>query len=201
MSPAKTRRTQAERSATTQIALLDATIDCLVELGFEGTSTPEVCRRAGVSRGAQLHHYPTKAELLVAAVEHLCDRRHGEFRKLVKARRSRKQRLDTAFDQLWKIYSGPTLTAWIELTVAARTDPVLQEHMSRLSKQLEKEAEITLRKLFGIADDVPAKASVRMVLSLLDGLAFRRILQDDRSARQALKVFRSLVEPWLGHGT
>jgi len=195
------RRSQAERSARTQTALLEATINCLVELGFEGTSTPEVCRRAGVSRGAQLHHYPTKAELLIAAVEHLCERRHGEFRKLVKTRRTRRKRLDTAFDQLWKLYSGPALSAWIELAVAARTDPVLQKHMSRLSKHLEEEAEITLRTLFGIADDVPAKASVRMVLSLLDGLAFRRILQDDRSARQALAVFRSLVEPWLGHGT
>ncbi|MFP6686165.1 MAG: TetR/AcrR family transcriptional regulator [Polyangiaceae bacterium] len=195
-----TRRSQAERSATTQAALLDATIECLVELGFEGTSTPEICRRAGVSRGAQLHHFPTKAELLVAAVEHLCERRHAEFRALVEARDSPSQRLDAAFDELWKLYSGPTLSAWIELTVAARTDPVLKQHMGGVSRRVEEEAEITLRKLFGIADDVPAKASVRMVLSLLDGLAFRRILQDDASARKSLDVFRTLVEPWLGHG-
>lgn len=194
-----TRRSQAERSASTQTALLDATISCLVELGFEGTSTPEICRRANVSRGAQLHHFPTKAELLVAAVEHLCERRHAEFRQLVEARKSRKKRLDAAFDQLWKIYAGPTMSAWIELSVAARTDPALQEHMSAVSRRIEEEAEVTLRKLFGIADEVPAKASVRMVLSLLDGLAFRRILQDDASARKSLKVFRTLVEPWLGN--
>jgi AcrR family transcriptional regulator len=195
-----TRRSQAERSASTQAALLDATIECLVELGFEGTSTPEVCRRAGVSRGAQLHHFPTKAELLVAAVEHLCERRHKEFRQLVAASASPSRRLDAAFDELWKLYSGPTLSAWIELAVAARTDPVLRQHMRGVSQRVEEEAEVTLRKLFGIADDVPAKASVRMVLSLLDGLAFRRILQDDDSARASLRVFRTLVEPWLGHG-
>ncbi len=180
---------------------MEATVDCLVERGFEGTSTPEICRRAGVSRGAQLHHYPTKAELLVAAVEFLCDRRHAEFRQLVEATASTTERLDAAFEKLWKIYSGPTLSAWMELTVASRTDPVLQKQMRRVSLRLEAEAEVTLRKFFGIAEHVPAKASVRMVLSLLDGLAFRRILQDDASARKALHVFRVLVEPWLGRGS
>ena len=179
---------------------MEATIGCLAERGFAGTSTPEICRRAGVSRGAQLHHYPTKAELLVAAVEHLCDRRHAEFRKLVAASGTGSERLDAAFEKLWKIYSGPTLSAWMELTVASRTDPVLNEHMRRVSLRLEDEAEVTLRKFFGIADNVPAKASVRMVLSLLDGLAFRTILQDEASARKALDVFRVLVEPWLGRG-
>ena len=194
------RRSQAQRSATTQAALLNATIDCLVERGFEGTSTPEICRRAEVSRGAQLHHFPTKVDLLVGAVEHLCDLRHSEFRTLVQQGTTKSERIDAAFEQLWKIYSSDTLTAWIELTVGARTDPVLKAHMCRVSLRLEEEAEVTLRELFGIADDVPAQAAVRMVLSLLDGLAFRTMLQDEAAARKALKVFRVLVEPYLGEG-
>src|SRR6185369_6387055 len=73
------RRTQAERSATTRARLLDATIACLHDLGYAGTSTPEIARRAGLSRGAQLHHFPTKAELVTSAVEHLFLRRRDEF--------------------------------------------------------------------------------------------------------------------------
>ena len=76
-------RTKAERSAATRVRLLDATIDCLIELGWSGTSTTEVVRRAGVSRGAQVHHYPTKEDLVLAAVEHLCTRRMGEYREAV----------------------------------------------------------------------------------------------------------------------
>ena len=167
------RRTQAERSASTQELLLKATVECLVERGFEGTSTTEICRRAGVSRGAQLHHYPTKADLLVAAVEHLCDRRHAEFRHLLKANPSGSSRVEAAFEQLWKVYSSPTLVAWIELGVASRTDPVLNAEMRRLSERVEDDAEVTLREYFGIADSVPAKAAVRMVLSMPDGLALR----------------------------
>src|SRR3954471_22171563 len=73
------RRSQAERSAGTQARLLDATIQCLVERGWAGTSTTEIVRRAGVSRGAQVHHFPAKEDLVVAAVEHLLARRIREF--------------------------------------------------------------------------------------------------------------------------
>ena len=59
--------------------LLDATVDCLVERGFAGTSTTLVSERAGVSRGAQLHHFPTKNDLVVAAVEHLTEKRGAEL--------------------------------------------------------------------------------------------------------------------------
>src|SRR5215470_16496508 len=67
-APAR-RRTQAERSAATQARLLDAALQCLVELGYAGTTTTVVAERAGVSRGAQLHHFPTRAALVAAAVE------------------------------------------------------------------------------------------------------------------------------------
>ena len=192
-----TRRSQAERSASTQLALLDATIDCLIERGFEGTSTPEICRKAGVSRGAQLHHFPTKVELMVAAMERLCDRRITEFQQLVESGPDESQRIDTAFKKLQQLYSGPTLLAWIELVVAARTDPDLQEHMQRVTARLEDEAAITLRALFGVKSTVPTKESVQMVLSLLDGLALRTVLQGESSARGALAIFQLLVDPWL----
>ncbi|MBV9832442.1 MAG: helix-turn-helix transcriptional regulator, partial [Marmoricola sp.] len=59
--------------------LLDATIECLVEHGWSGTSTTLVSQRAGVSRGAQLHHFPTKNDLVVAAVEHVTEVRGAEL--------------------------------------------------------------------------------------------------------------------------
>src|SRR5882672_9007518 len=75
------RRTQEERSATTRALLLDATLECLTELGYARTTTTEIAERGGVSRGAQLHHFPTKAELVTEAVEHLFERRNEESRE------------------------------------------------------------------------------------------------------------------------
>src|SRR3954454_4839854 len=71
---------QEERTRAMRQRLLDATVECLVEFGWSGTSTTLVSQRAGVSRGAQLHHFPTKADLVLAAVEHLSDARREELR-------------------------------------------------------------------------------------------------------------------------
>lgn len=191
------RRTQAERSATTRARLLGATLQSLVELGFDGTSTKEICRRAGVSKGAQLHHFPTKAELLVATVEYLCDQRHAEFRQMVHAQPDQTDRVEAAFTQFRRLYASPTMIAWVELAVASRADPVLSAAMQRLSRRLEEDVESTLRAVLQIADGVPAQPIVRMVLSLLDGLALRCMLQDDEAAHEALLVFKTLVSPWL----
>lgn len=123
------RRTQAQRTAGTQAKLLDATIDCLVEVGFARTSTQEIARRAGVSRGAQLHHYPTKESLVIAAVEHLVDKRLAEI-------------LDAEPDPergveiLSEAFSGPLFHAALELWVAARTDPALHEAMIPLERRV-----------------------------------------------------------------
>ena len=70
---------QEERTRAMRLRLLEATVECLVERGFSGTSTTLVSERAGVSRGAQLHHFPTKNDLVVAAVEHLTEIRGAEL--------------------------------------------------------------------------------------------------------------------------
>ena len=63
-SKPRRRRTQQERRAATRAALLDATIECLVEYGYAGVTTTKIVEHAGVSRGAQVHHFPTKAQLV-----------------------------------------------------------------------------------------------------------------------------------------
>ena len=48
-----TRVPQQERSRATQARLLEATVACLVEHGWSGTTTTVVATRAGLSRGTQ----------------------------------------------------------------------------------------------------------------------------------------------------
>src|SRR5438067_2249496 len=121
------RRSNAERSAATQVRLLDATIECLVERGWAGTSTTEIVRRAGVSRGAQVHHYPSKEDLVFAAVEYLVERRTREFEatfaNLPADRRTPAAAMRVLYDQCFR----STYEPWLELAVAARTDPALHE--------------------------------------------------------------------------
>src|SRR6476620_5052805 len=79
---ARTPRTQQQRRDETRRALLDAAVESLIEVGFARTTTLEVQRRAEVSRGALLHHFPSKTELLVAAIDHLAELRAKELKRL-----------------------------------------------------------------------------------------------------------------------
>ena len=160
------RRTQAERSAATRAQLLDATIECLFEVGYAGTTTTEIADRAGVSRGAQLHHFPTKAELVAAAVEHLFMRRHEEFRRAFEALPANVDRAAAAIDLLWPMVSGPTFYVWLELAVAARTDPELRKSVSEISHRFTENVERWFRELF------PPPAIPNPFYDLAPGVAF-----------------------------
>lgn len=170
------------RAIATRARLLEAAIDSLVRHGYAGTSTVEVCRRAGASRGAHLHHFPTKAELVAAAVEHLVERRLAEFRKRVRSTMDGRRRLETALATMWTIYAGPTLGAWMELVVAARTDDELRRHMAGVDDRFFGHAHLAFRELVGRDDLDPERSAAlaRLILSVFDGLALHHVLTRDR---------------------
>lgn len=132
----KTGRTQEERSAAMRERLLDATIDCLVEYGYSGTTTTRVAERAGVTRGAQVHHFPTKTDLVTAAVRHLAQRRAElAFAEMDRLSESTDPVGDT-LDLLWEIHQGPLFAASTELLLAARTDPELRAQVADVEPQI-----------------------------------------------------------------
>jgi AcrR family transcriptional regulator len=177
----KPRRTQAERRAATRTQLLDATIECLHERGYAGTTTTEIAERAGVSRGAQLHHFPTKAELVTAAVEHLFARRHAEFVRAIAALPAGTRRAEAAIDLLWSMVSGPPFYAWLELAVAARTDIALREDVAALTERFMETVRGTFLDLFPppSAPNPLHEVAPMFVFALMDGLALEKILTDD----------------------
>ncbi len=171
------RLTKAERGAAMRARLLDATIDCLVELGWAGTSTTEVVRRAGVSRGAQVHHYPSKDDLVLAAIEHLLDRRNEEYRvafdELPADRRTREE----AFELLWSQCFGRSFDAWLELAVAARRSPTLHERFVEVERRFAESTIDRFQAMFPdeFGDRELATIAMRLTFSVLDGLAIGRI--------------------------
>ncbi|WP_436499264.1 TetR/AcrR family transcriptional regulator [Actinokineospora sp. HUAS TT18] len=128
----KVRRTQEERSASMRQRLLDATIECLVTYGYSGTTTSKVAELAGVTRGAQVHHFPTKADLVTAAVRHLAIKRaEFTFARLDRLRGS-DDLIGAGLDLLWESHQGPVFAATMELWVASRTDPELRRQVSTM---------------------------------------------------------------------
>ncbi|MET7748575.1 TetR/AcrR family transcriptional regulator [Micromonospora sp. NPDC005367] len=187
MSAASIRVPQQERSRATQARLLEATVECLVEHGWAGTTTTLVAARAGVSRGAQLHHYPTKAALVTAAVDHLAERRATELRAEAEALPTGPQRLDRVIDLLGVAFTGPLFVAAIELWVAARTDPELRRALVPLEARVGREMHRLTVALLGVDERRPGvREAVQATLDLLRGLGVANLLTDDTVRRTAL---------------
>ncbi|GAA4528155.1 TetR/AcrR family transcriptional regulator [Amycolatopsis samaneae] len=187
---AKAHRTQAERREQTRTALLDATIDCLVELGYARTTVQEVCARAGVSKGAVQHHFATKAELMATAVEHLTTRLREQLASSLAGLPGGGHGVAAAIDLLWKGYSGTLSTAVTELWVAARTDAELRAAIRPVDRALGR---ATLEHVTEVAGELPperAQLLFWLTVNLTRGLALDAELGGDPKRR------RQLLDEW-----
>lgn len=194
------RRSNAERSAATQNRLLDATIDCLIDRGWAGTSTTEIVRRAGVSRGAQVHHYPTKEDLVLAAVEHLLERRIREFQATFTDLPATQRTPAAAMRVLYDHCFRATFEPWLELAVAARTDPALHARFVEFEARFFETALTTFRGLFpdAAADPAFARVALRMTFAILDGLATGRLIDVPEGELDAvIEAFNTIAVPYF----
>lgn len=175
---------QTERTRAMRQRLLEATVDCLVELGWSGTTTTLVSQRAGVSRGAQLHHFPSKQDLVVAAVEHLTDRRREEMRAIdLPAEHRTRAVLEVLSGQ----FTSPVFFAALELWVAARTDVDLREAVAPLERRIGRETHGWAVQLLDVDETAgDNRRLVQATLDLLRGLGLAHSLSDDTARRSAV---------------
>lgn len=186
VSVTPTHRTQEQRREQTRTALLDATISCLVELGYARTSVQEICARAGVSKGALQHHYAAKSELMAAAVQHLTDQLKQQRIAEVQHLPEGADRISAAIDTLWEAYSGTLATAVTELWVAARTDQELRAAIRPVDRALGRSV---LENVAAMAGDVPRERMEMLfwlTVNLTRGLALDAELGGDPARREQL---------------
>ncbi|SHK18586.1 transcriptional regulator, TetR family [Pseudonocardia thermophila] len=185
---------QQERSESTRARLMDAMIECLVERGWSGTTTTEVAQRAGVSRGAQLHHYPTRADLVVAAVAHLGAARFAETREAAAALPVGAGRTRAVLEMLAELHTGPLFRAALELLVAARTDPELHAVVAPLEAEIGRSTHRLTVELLGADESLPGvRTAVQQTLDMVRGLGIDALVSDDRTRRTAL------LDDWARH--
>ncbi|WP_308166129.1 MULTISPECIES: TetR/AcrR family transcriptional regulator [Actinomadura] len=189
------RRTQEERRSRTQARLLDATMDCLVDLGWSGTSTTEVARRAGVSRGAQQHHYPTKMVLVAAALEHLLEAQRLAYERAFAVLPAERRDVAGALDLLWEVFRDKPAKALTELAVAARTDDELRPLCRDLNERVLQVIVETFERLFPANTLTPefTDSVLRGVFAMFVGLSVQNALDDDESGHQEA-VLRTLKD-------
>ncbi|CAM4460046.1 TetR/AcrR family transcriptional regulator [Nocardia ninae] len=162
------RRTQEQRSTEMRTRLLDATIDCLVEYGYAGTTTPRVAERAGVTRGAQVHHFGSKTDLVVAAISHLAQlRAETAMREMAKVERG-DDPVAAALEFLWELHQGPLFIATVELWVAGRTDPVLAAAMEKVEPFVNNAVLMAVARF--VPDEIRRKEARDFIYTAMDAL-------------------------------
>ena len=174
--------------------LLEATVDCLIDHGYAGTTTTAVVARAGVSRGAILHHFPTKADLVSTAVEYILEKRNAIFTERFAKLPKDEGLLDAVIEALWHEVNKPTFYAWMELLVAARTDPELKKKVTVISSRWIEMVDNTFRTVFGIprsADKHPLALAPIVTFMIIEGLALERIGRSDDPTLEK-RVLRAL---------
>jgi AcrR family transcriptional regulator len=159
---------------------MGATVASLFERGYGGLSTVDVARRARVSRGGQLHHFPHKQALLAQTVAHLFELRLTQLRanilKLPAA--PPEQRLAAFIDASWPAFKSRTFYAWLELVVASRTDPKLRQASSTIIARFRGAGEQLFQAALGasvthLAIDFGALAA--LVFGNLEAASINRI--------------------------
>ncbi|MCX2939192.1 TetR/AcrR family transcriptional regulator [Mycobacterium pinniadriaticum] len=116
--------------------MLEATVECLIAYGYAGTTTYRIAALAGVTRGAQVHHFRSKEDLVVAAVAHLAEQR---ARAALDGHRRFQSGSDLSADVLgflWEAHQGGMFVATMELWAAARTDNVLASQLARVESMV-----------------------------------------------------------------
>lgn len=186
----------------TRDRILDAAVLSLIEQGAARTTTLEVQRKAGVSRGALLHHFPTHAELLAATVHDLVRRNEQSVFATAEKLRNAPNPLERAIRALALMMAEPAFMAELELWALARTDSSLREALLKAERDARKESERVLRTLFAPVADRPGHdAVIAMTTDFLRGHVLSGVLRRSPVRRQQMishwvRATQILLEHW-----
>ncbi|MGI5291889.1 TetR/AcrR family transcriptional regulator [Nonomuraea polychroma] len=181
-----------EQRRETRARILGAAVESLIERGVAATTTLEVQRRAGVSRGALLHHFPTHEDLLGAAVGLLVERNEESVRKEPAVTAPHNERLSRSLSVLASLLRSPSYGAELELWAVARTDPRLREVLRRAEGAVKRDLYRVLGDVLGpeamAAPGYPLVAE--LTVQLLRGMAISEVLHREDADRE------QLLEQW-----
>ncbi|MFC5288792.1 TetR/AcrR family transcriptional regulator [Actinokineospora guangxiensis] len=175
---------QQDRSRATRRRLLDAAVGCLAELGWTGSTVSVVAERAGVSRGAAQHHFPTREDLVTAAIEHVTDERLAQLRADLPALPPGYDRTEHVVLTIGEMYAGKLFRAALQLWVAAASDDTLRAKVVPLEAHVGREAHrLTVEALDADESHPGVRESVQATLDLARGLGLANVLTDDTKRR------------------
>jgi AcrR family transcriptional regulator len=172
-------------------------VACLAEHGWAGSTVSVVAERAGVSRGAAQHHFPTREDLFTAAVEYVAEERSTALRALFPDGAADRRAVVAA---LVDLYTGPLFRAALHLWVAASNEEQLRGRVTELEARVGRETHRIAVDLLGAEEGRPgARETVQGFLDMARGLGLANLLTDDTARRdRVVAQWGALLEEALG---
>lgn len=188
------RRTQADRSATTRRALLDAATICLANLGYAATTVEFIAAKARVSRGAVQHHFGSRDDLLSAIVDDLGSQLMEHYE--ISGEMTVVQRIDAAIDKDWTTLNSAQFRAAMQVWLSMRSNAQLFSQVSNEVAKIERHLDDYWSLLFADSGIPKKKIAVlrHVVFSTLRGLAIRSIYRSDAVPwREEIKALKEMT--------
>jgi len=184
---AATREPRQDRSRATRQRLLEAAVDCLAELGWARATVAVVAERAGVSRGAAQHHFPTREALFTAALEYMAAERIAEVRRCGAALPAGARHTEAVVEMLVGVYVGPLFRAAAQVWVQAAADEALRTLVVPLEARMARETHTIAVHLLGVDEGRPGvRETVQGLLDMARGMGLADLLTDDSRRRDRI---------------
>ena len=195
------RQTQEQRSRQTQAKIMQATLECVLSQGIRATSTVDVAHAAGVSRGALVHHYPTREALMQAALEDLLEREVESVRDLAERMLKGEMDVDGLLQALHEHFKGDLFMITLEYLTTARTDPAIMSVLEPLAAHFNASLEQIWEQLVanGRHASDENRVALNATLCMMRGMGAQSIWRDDPSLFRDMLLFWKRMLLTTGH--
>lgn len=186
------KRRQQIRSVETRERLIQATLDEIFEVGYHAATTQDIAARADVSRGALLHHFPARADLVLAAMEELLEDGTRQIKAMADEVQAGQGSLESFVEFLWRLFSGRFFYLSLEMITEARNDPELRERMIPVVKRFHQALDGIWSVFCHPARRPPHQAQVilNLTLCLVRGMGVQTVLRPEPG------YYRELITAW-----
>lgn len=187
---------QAFKSSSTRQQILDAAVRCIVNIGYANTTTMMIASEAGLSRGATLHHFPSKIDIIKATVDYLYEKRSRAVLNTAREFPENTDSVKLAVKAYWEQVNHPLFIAFFELSVAARHDEELRRILHPAQSKFDKEWYAKAQEAFPAWQKDPEAFSLAMSLSqkLMEGIAISHLMHPrDKNDDQLLAFLEDQI--------
>src|SRR6266702_6033333 len=194
------RRTQAERTEETRTRILKAASELIRQRGYARFRTAEVATEAGVSRGAQLHHFPTKDALVVATLEYVFEQAQILSRRRATAVNRPRDLIEAVIEDAKEFFFSEHFMVAIDIVLSTSTDQAVRKKILDISRKARRPVEAAWAEALAASNVPPAVAAdvVALTLGVVRGMALRTLWDNDQKwFDQLFRLWRQMIRDFL----